>query len=132
LAAARRACDAGPVDALRYANLTLRFALELAALAALGYWGFAEHDGAAAILLGLGAPGLAALVWGLFVAPKAAVDLPPGGRLSCEVVVFAAAVCALWASDHTGPAVAMALAASVSRALLAALGDPAGIPAHRL
>jgi len=104
------------VDALRYANLTLRFALELAALAALGYWGFAEHDGAAAILLGLGAPGLAALVWGLFVAPKAAVDLPPGGRLSCEVVVFAAAVCALWASDHTGPAVAMALAASVSRA----------------
>ena len=54
-----------------YANDGLRFVLELAALTALGYWGFAEHEGVLQWLLGLGAPLLAAVVWGAFVAPKA-------------------------------------------------------------
>jgi hypothetical protein len=120
------------MDAVRYVNLTVRFCLELAALAALAYWGFAEHDGTAAVALGIGLPALAALVWGLLVAPKAPVDLPSGGRLAAELVVFAGAVWALADAGHTGLAVAMAVAAIVSRVLLSVLGDPAGMPVHRL
>ena len=55
--------DAATPGALTAANLALRFFLELAALAALAYWGF--HTGRsvlADVVLGLGAPLLAAVV----------------------------------------------------------------------
>lgn len=53
-----------------YATDGLRFLLELGALAALGYGAFAERDRVAQWVLGLGAPLVAAGVWGSFVAPK--------------------------------------------------------------
>jgi hypothetical protein len=87
---------------MRYANDGLRFFLELAALTSLGYWGFAEHDGAVQWLLGLGAPLLAAAVWGTFIAPKASRPTVDPVRLLLELAVFAPAVAALWAADsHT-------------------------------
>jgi hypothetical protein len=52
------------VDGLRAANLALRFALELATLVALAYWGFqAGGSTLVHVLLGLGAPLGAALAW---------------------------------------------------------------------
>ena len=46
-------------------------------LGALGYWGFETGDGAATqALLGVGAPVAAAVVWGLFIAPKASHPVP--------------------------------------------------------
>ena len=52
---------------LKYANLALAFFLELCALAALGYWGFVTGEGLPArIGLGVGAPLLAAVLWGAF------------------------------------------------------------------
>ncbi len=84
------------------ANDGLRFTLELAALASLGYWGFAEHDGAVQWLLGLGMPLLAAVVWGAFVAPKASRPTTDPVRLLLELAVFGAGVAALWvAGSHT-------------------------------
>src|SRR5689334_23481657 len=60
------------MNTLHAANLGLRFLLELCMLAALGYWGFQAGDGPVLkIVLGLGAPLLAAVVWGLFIAPRA-------------------------------------------------------------
>src|SRR5258706_4542265 len=54
------------------ANEALAFLLELAALAALAAWGFAVGDGGLAkAALAIGAPLLAAVVWGLFAAPRA-------------------------------------------------------------
>ena len=45
-------------------------------LGSLGYWGFHAHSGfLAKIVLGLGAPLIAAIVWGAFVSPKAAIPL---------------------------------------------------------
>jgi hypothetical protein len=82
-----------------YANDGLRFVLELAALSALGYWGFAEHDGVLQWLLGLGAPLLAALVWGTFVAPKASRPTVDPVRLLLELAVFGSGVAALFAAD---------------------------------
>jgi hypothetical protein len=43
-------------------------------LAALAYWGFTVGDGAGAWVLGVGAPLLAAVVWGPGWRPR------PGGR----------------------------------------------------
>ena len=52
------------------ANLTVAFLLELCALAALGYWGLRTASGPATkAALGIGAPLLAAVLWGLFAAP---------------------------------------------------------------
>jgi hypothetical protein len=82
-----------------YANDGLRFVLELAALTALGYWGFAEHDGVLQWLLGLGAPLLAAVIWGAFVAPKASRPTVDPARLLLELAVFGSGVAALFAAD---------------------------------
>jgi hypothetical protein len=73
-------------QAFHWANLTVAFLLELCALAALGYWGFRTASGPAAkAALGIGAPLLAAVLWGLFAAPRAPVSIPlaSGGGCSC-------------------------------------------------
>ena len=81
------------------ANDGLRFTLELAALASLGYWSFSEHDGVVQWLLGLGTPLLAAVVWGAFVAPKASRPTTDPVRLLLELAVFGGGVVALWIAD---------------------------------
>ena len=87
---------------MRSANDGLRFFLEMAALTSLAYWGFAEHEGVVQWLLGLGAPLLAATLWGTFIAPKASRPTVDPVRLLLELAVFGPAVAALWAADsHT-------------------------------
>jgi hypothetical protein len=87
--------------AIKSANLALRFALELCALAALGVWGFQAGSGLLAKLgLGLGAPLLAAIVWGLFVAPKATVPVPAPVHLLLQIAVFGLAAAGLVAAGH--------------------------------
>ena len=55
--------------------LTVAFASELAALAALGHWGWVTGAGAARVLLAVGAPAVAAVLWGVFAAPTAPVQI---------------------------------------------------------
>lgn len=87
---------------LRAANLALRFLLELGLLAALAIWGFSTHEGAfQKALFGIGAPLLAAIIWGLFVAPKAVRPVPLPWRLLIEATLFGAAVIALLAVGAT-------------------------------
>ena len=94
---------------MRAANLVLRFLLELSALTATAYWGFATASGLTQWVLGLGAPALVALVWGLFVSPNAKVELPRPVQFAIELLVFAAAAVAL---VHAGqPVLGIALAA---------------------
>ncbi len=65
------------------ANLGLRFLLELGALAAVAYWGFTTNDGVLRWALGIAAPVAVAVVWWLFVSPKArrsTCRVPPGSR----------------------------------------------------
>ena len=65
------------MPAARALNLALRFLLELAALASLGYWGGTAPAGAAArAALAVALPVAAAAFWGMFVAPRARVVLP--------------------------------------------------------
>jgi len=98
---------------LEGANATVRFALELCALAALGYWGFHTNDSLASdLVVGLGAPLAFALVWGAWIAPKAPYRLDDPVRLILEVTVFAAAVVAL--VDAANPILAGVLAVAVA------------------
>ena len=80
------------MEAIKDANLALRFILELCALAALGYWGFTTGtDTGMRWLLGIGAPLLAAVIWALFVAPKATIEVPDALRIALQVLVFGSA-----------------------------------------
>lgn len=101
------------------ANLLVRFLLELFALGALCYWGFASGENVfVKVFLGLGAPVLAAVVWGLFVSPKAAVPLAMPLRLLPEALVFGSAAAALLATGHPVLAVGFTVVAVVNRLLV--------------
>ena len=108
--------------AIAMVNLGLRFLLELCLLAALGYWGFRVGQGPVArFALGLGAPLVVAVVWGLFMAPKATVPLPGPLHLAGEIALFGLGAAALFAAGQPRLAVLFAAAAIVNRALLAVL-----------
>lgn len=109
------------MDALRNANLALRFLLELGALAAVAYWGWQTGEGATRWLLAIAAPTAVAVVWWLFVSPKAAVDTPRTARLAVELAVWAAAAAAFWAAGHATLGIVFFVVAVVSGALNAVL-----------
>lgn len=106
------------------ANLILAFVLELCALAALGYWGYQTGQSLPLkLLLAVGAPLLAAVVWGLFVAPKAAIAVGEPVRFLLAMVVFAAAAAGLAATGHVTLAIAFLIIAIVNRILLLVWGQ---------
>jgi Protein of unknown function (DUF2568) len=89
------------MEILKNINLTLAFLLELCMLAALGYWGFILDQGwPIRILVGLGVPLLAAAVWGVFLAPRASMRLPPLLHSILEIVIFGLAIAALYAAGQ--------------------------------
>jgi hypothetical protein len=98
-------------------NLALRFILELSALAALGYWGYETGSGVMRWVLTIAAPLVAALVWALFVSPKATIELARPARLVLELGVFGAAAAALAVAGHGSLAVLFAAVALVSGTL---------------
>jgi hypothetical protein len=76
---------------------------------ALAVWGFHAGSGlAGSLALGLGAPLLAAAVWGLLVAPASRRRLADPARLVVEVLLFAAGVVALAAAGYLLVAVGFA------------------------
>ena len=96
--------------------LTVAFAAELAALAALGHWGWATGAGAMRLLLAVGIPAVAGVLWGVFAAPSAPVQVVALAAL-VKVVVFGSAVAALAATGHPGLALLLAAAATASALL---------------
>jgi hypothetical protein len=97
-------------------NLTIRFLLELAALAALGYWGWHQSDGAAQYVLALSIPLIAAAAWGSFNVAndpsrsgQAPIPVPGLVRLGLELALFGFATWALFDLDLTHLGWAMAI-----------------------
>jgi hypothetical protein len=89
------------LELIKSANLALRFLLELGTLGALAYWGFKTGSGVLAkTALGIGAPLVAAVVWGTFVSPNAPVQLPGLLVLILQVLVFGSAAAGLVATGH--------------------------------
>ena len=65
------------MELIKGANLALRLLPELCALGALGYWGFKTGGGSLArIGLGVGAPLVAAVAWGVFASPRRRCSCP--------------------------------------------------------
>jgi len=97
--------------------LTVAFVSELAALAALAVWGWsASGSTPVRIVLAVGRPLVAAVLWGLFAAPNATRG-GPALTLTVKVVVFGAGVLALLATGHPWLAIVLAAAAGLSALL---------------
>ena len=100
---------------LKWANLGLAFALELCMVAAWAYWGFQTGMGALAkVALGVGAPLLVIVVWGLFMAPRAAFPLPAPAHVALFVVIFGAAAVALASAGQPRLAIVFAVVAALN------------------
>ena len=111
--------SAKSVDLLESAALALQFFLELFALVSLGYWGFQiGHGMIAKIGLGLGAPLLFALVWGMFMAPRASMRLPDPERLVIELLLFGIAIVALYFVDYSLVAIVLGVLVIINETLL--------------
>jgi len=106
---------------VKAANLALRFFLELAALAALAYWGWGVTW-----VLAVAAPAAWIALWATFGSPKAKVTLSTPQRIGFEAVVFGAAAGALWAAGQPVWAVVLFAAWAANRAVLTALGGGTG------
>ena len=88
----------------------------------LGVLGLSDGGGAGdADLLGLGAPLVAAVVWGIFVAPKAVVKRRPLA-LILKLVLFGLAVVALGVAGQPALAGVFAVATVINLLLLEVLG----------
>jgi len=113
-------------NAVRWTNDILAFVLELGAIAALCYWGFATGENVLTkLVLGLGAPLLAAVAWGLFAAPKATFTVALPVVLVVKAAVFGAAALALYARGHRVLAVGFAVVVVVNTVIvtIARAGD---------
>jgi hypothetical protein len=107
------------MDALKSINLAVRFLLEICVLIAVGYWGFKTNSNwFLKILLGIGAPLLIAVIWGVFGAPKAANHLTGFNLLALEVIVFGSGVAALFAAKNYSLAWVFAIVVIVNRILM--------------
>ena len=112
---------------VRAINLGLAFVLELAALAALAYWGYCTGDSTfTSLLLGIGAPLLAAIAWGLFAAPKS-VYKNRFLAIATKALVFGAAFFALASQDQLWLAVIFGVLV-IANLLLLAYTKPASSP----
>ena len=106
------------LNALKLANLGLAFGLELCMLAALAYWGAVTGNNLVAkVTLGIGAPLVAIVVWGLFMAPQATFTLPPLAHTALFVVIFGLAAVALGRAGQPLLAVIFAVVAALNYAL---------------
>ncbi len=92
-------------------NLAVRFLLELAALAAIGFWGWSRGEGVLRFVLALGLPLIAAVLWGTFRVPgdssasgQTPVAIPGVLRLLLELAIFACATWALYDAGTVQPA----------------------------
>jgi hypothetical protein len=89
----------------------------LFAFITLAIWGFAAWPFPWNIVVGIGAPALAVLVWALFVSPRAVLAVHPFIRAIVELFVYAAATIAWWSMGQAVIGLVFAIVAVVFGAL---------------
>ena len=84
-------------------NLAIRFLLEMAALVAVGIWGWKHSDGWLRYFLAIGIPIILAIIWGTFAVPNdpsrsGSAPIVTSGviRLAIEFCIFAFATWSLY------------------------------------
>lgn len=97
-------------------NLALRFALELAALAALGLAGWTLIEAPFSWIAVVALPLIAATAWGVFNvvgdpsrSGNAPIEVPGWARLSLELLILGGGAAALAASGQRGLGIVLAL-----------------------
>ncbi|MCM3655778.1 YrdB family protein [Agromyces mediolanus] len=96
-------------------NDLLRFVLELFAIVTLGIFGFTAFPLPwPGVLIGIGAPLFAILLWALFRSPKAVFAVDPFVKALVEIAVFSSAAIAWWLMGQPIVAIAFAVVAAVS------------------
>lgn len=107
------------MEILKSINAGLAFLLELAMLAAFGYWGF---QGEKSIWLkwglGIATPLVVALLWGLWLAPRADRRLNSRWGIFLSFGLFCLATLALYQTNHPALAFTLAGVAVVNRILV--------------
>ncbi len=78
----------------------LAFLCEIVAFGTLALWGFTMWPFPWNIVMGLGAPLVAILVWALFVSPRAVLAVHPFVRALVELLVYASATVAWWSMGN--------------------------------
>jgi hypothetical protein len=110
--------------AIKNANLALAFLLELCVIAALAFWGFSTNTGTLVkIVLGIGVPVLAIIVWALFGAPRGPWHLKGIWYLLLKIVFFGSAAVALYVARQHVLGIVFALIFVVNTALLYVWGQ---------
>ncbi|NNC11725.1 YrdB family protein [Planctomonas sp. JC2975] len=92
----------------------LRFVIELFAFVSLCVWGFIAWPFPWNIVVGIGAPALAIVLWALFRSPKAVIHVDAFGKAIVEIIVMTAAAFAWWDLGQPIVAVIFAIVALVS------------------
>jgi hypothetical protein len=99
-------------------SMAVQFAAELVVLAALAVWGYGAVDGVGRYALMVSAPAIAAVVWGVFGAPRGPRHLSGLGRRVLQLLFFGAGALALAASGHPLAAVLFAVVVTANIAFL--------------
>jgi hypothetical protein len=100
-------------------NIGLRFLLELCLLVIFGYWGFnVGHNLLAKLLLGLGAPILVGIIWGMFLAPKSSMRLDMPWSLLVELLIWGLALVALFGVGKENLALVLGLVYILNKVLM--------------
>ena len=117
------------MSGLRGVVLTIRFLMELGLLASVSLWGFDAGAGSGSLALGFVAPVAVAVIWGLFVAPRARWPLPVGARVALELELFGAGTLALLSLGSVALAAIFAVLAVGTSLLNASYGRTgSGVP----
>lgn len=111
------------VPALKAANLALKFLLELAAFAALAWWGATVGSGVVSVLVAVAAPLGAIVLWGLFAAPRASRRLPLPARVPLELAILGLAALGLGVVAGVTAGLALGVLIVLNAALLTAFGQ---------
>ncbi len=107
---------------LKSLNLALTFFLELAMLAALAYAGF-QIASSLRVVVGIGAPLVAILIWARFMAPKSPTRLTGTGYLIAKFALFGIAAIGLALAGQVTWAIIFIVVSLVNQVLLGVWGE---------
>jgi hypothetical protein len=102
-------------------HLALAFAIELAAIAAFGLWGYAGTTGISKWIIGIGAPVFLVVLWSIYAAPasNSRLDLLP--LLIFKIAVYTMATLAFFKTGHPIGGAGFGIVSIISLALSAIL-----------
>ncbi|MCK2026633.1 MULTISPECIES: YrdB family protein [Microbacterium] len=113
--------DPAPVPGVERQALTaldlVRVVVLIAAIASLALWGFASWDLPWNIVIGIGAPVTALLLWALFLSPRPVLRVHPFLRALVELLIYVGVTIAWWSMGQALIGTAFALVAVVAGVL---------------